>query len=305
MLDRLTVETTARAAVGESAVAVRIADYTVALHSHAPDLRLQIVGAMGPFAATPHNADSTIEVRWHDLSRVQFGEPTFDPNSVWKLYADADGYQFRFAAPFSDWNPYKVARFNADFSAGEILCDRRYISADRPVYPLEYPLDELLYLYLLSQGRGVITHACGLADGADNGYLFAGQSGAGKSTTARLWAAHRDVLILSDERVILSARGGQVLMHGTPWHGDAGQAVNASRRLTKLFFLRQWHASEVVPVSRIEAAARLFACCFPPFHSPEGLSFTLRFFDELVHAVPAFELRFLPDASAVEAIEQA
>ena len=305
MLDRLSVETAACAAAGASAVAVRIADYTIALHSHAPDLRLQIVGAMESFTVTPHQADTTIAVGWHDLSRMQFGQPIFDSNGIWQLYAGADGYQFRFAAPFSDWNPYKVARFNADFSAGEILCDPHYIPADRPIYPLEYPLDELLYLYLLTQGRGVIVHACGLADKAGNGYLFAGQSGAGKSTMARLWAARRDVMILSDERIILSERGGQVLMHGTPWHGDAGQATNASRRLTKLFFLRQWRTNESVPLSRAEAAARLFACCFPPFHSAEGLSFTLRFFDELVHTVPAFELRFLPDASAVETIEQA
>jgi hypothetical protein len=305
MLDYLSVEVTAPTVAGDRTVAVSIAGITASLRSGEVDLPLQILGAMQPFAVAACDATAQIVVRREDLRRLPLGEKIFDSGSVWQLYADKNGYQFRFAAPFSSWQAYRIARFNGDFSTGEILCDPAYLSIDEPVYPLEYPLDELLYMHLLAAGRGVIMHACGLEDGAGNGYLFAGQSGAGKSTMARLWAHRPEALVLSDERIVLTERAGRVLMHGTPWHGEAGMARNDHRRLTKIFFLRQWSTNEIVPLSRIEAAARLFACCFPPFHSAAGLSFTLRLFDEILRAIPAYELRFLADTSAVGIIEQA
>src|SRR6185369_11059476 len=188
MLNYSPVEVTAPTVAGTRAVAVAIAGITVSLHSGDVDLPLQILGAMQPFAVGARDATARILVRRDDLSRLQLGEKVFDSGGVWQLYADKTGYQFRFAAPFSAWQPYRIARFSHDFSTGEIICDHAYVSADEPVYPLEYPLDELLYMHLLAEGRGVIMHACGLEDGAGNGYLFAGQSGAGKSTMARLWA---------------------------------------------------------------------------------------------------------------------
>jgi hypothetical protein len=305
MSNPLPVEQMASAKLGASAVAVGIADLTVAMRSRDADLRLRVDVATLPFVVpVDGHADTMIEVGWRDLDHMPVGKPLFDSGSIWQLYSADEFYQYRFAAPFSGWRAYKIARFNQDYSAGEILCDPRYIPPDRPVDPLEYPLDELLYVNLLAQGHGIIMHACGLATD-ERGYLFIGQSGAGKSTTARLWAAHREVEILSDERVAVSKRGDEFFMHGTPWHGEARLAMNASRRLTTLFFLRQWHTNEIVALSRIEAAARLFACCFPPFHSAAGLDFTLQFFDGIVSAIPAYELRFLADASAIKIVEQA
>jgi len=69
--------------------------------------------------------------------------------------------------------------------------------------PLDYPLDELLIMHRLTQEKAIELHGCGIvrADGAGN--LFVGHSGAGKSTTTRLWTEVEDVEVLSDDRIIV------------------------------------------------------------------------------------------------------
>jgi energy-coupling factor transporter ATP-binding protein EcfA2 len=178
------------------------------------------------------------------------------------------------------------------------------------VYPLEYPLDEVLVSNLLARGRGIEIHACGLADADGNGYLFPGQSGAGKSTIARLWAqeveeeAGAGVRVLSDERVILCLKDGRIWMYGTPWHGDAGLARPDSAPLARIFFLARGSENELTRLHRAESAARLFACSFPPFHSADGIRFTLRFLDDLTELVPCDELRFAPDRRVIQFIRE-
>jgi hypothetical protein len=300
MIDRLPDEAAYLAARDAGRICVEIGGITVALVSRDPGLKLRIEGAMEKFVVEDGEPDVTVRTSWADLSDVAAGEKIFDSGGIWQLYRSDGRNEFRFAAPFSDWLPYKIARFNSDFTSGEILCEPRYFNPGQPVYPLEYPLDELLFVNLLAAGRGVEVHACGLRDGSGNGYLFPGQSGAGKSTTARLWAGQAGVKMLSDERIVLRKDGGRIWMHGTPWHGDAKLARADRALLTKVFFLRHWHENRAVPLTRIQAAARFVACSFPTFYNPAGLDFTLGFFADLLKAVPAYELGFVPDASAVE-----
>lgn len=290
---------------GERQVCLSVAGMVVAL-SCADDMPQQVVGPMGQFVVEEIEGrpDITINTRWGHTRSADGGDLLFDSGSIWRLYAMADnGFEFRLAAPFSDWRPYKLARFNGDWTRGEIVCEKEYFERGASVYPLEYPLDEVLFSNLLARGRGIEIHGCGLSDRDGNGYLFAGQSGAGKSTMARLWNEHGGARILSDERVIIRrAANGEFYMYGTPWHGDAGITSACSAPLTKVFFLGRGLENELVPQSKAEAAARLFACSFPPFYSFRGISFTLEFLDELTQQVDCDELKFVPDESVIQFI---
>jgi hypothetical protein len=294
-------------AVDARSVCLKIADIVITLRRAAPDLPLGIVGPMSQFVATREaQPDVTISIDWDEAGEDQGGRLLFDSGSIWRLYELEDGRQeFRLAAPFSGWQTYKVARFDAGWTSGEVLYRRQYFVPGEPVYPLEYPLDEVLISNLLARGRGIEVHACGLRDRDGNGYLFTGQSGAGKSTTASLWSqAEAGARILSDERVILRLRGGRIWMHGTPWHGDARLADADSAPLTRIFFLARGARNELAPQNQAESAARLFACSFPPFYSPDGLAFTLEFLDKLTGLVACDELRFVPDPQIIEFIRQ-
>lgn len=263
-----------------------------------------LVGAMSRFAVPKAAPDVTIYTAWGELGDENHGYRLFDSGSLWQLYAENGGYRFRLAGIRPGQNTYKVARFNRDFTMGEVICDPRRIPQDEPLYPLQYPLDELLFINLLARGRGVELHACGVADAGGRGYLFVGESGAGKSTSARLWLGQPGVELLSDDRIIVRREGGKYWMYGTPWHGE--EEISAPRKveLSRIFFLRHGTRNELVAQTRVEAAARLFSNAFPTFYNADGLGFTLEFLDELTGAVPCAELAFVPDERVIAFVRE-
>ena len=265
------------------------------------DPQPELVGAVSRFAVPATEPDVTVHTTWGELGDENHGRLLFDSGSLWQLYAEEMGYRFRLAGVRPGQSTYKIARFNHDFTRGEIVCDPRRTPLDQPVYPLQYPLDELLLINLLAQGRGIEFHACGVSDiVTGKGYLFVGHSEAGKTTSARLWQRQSDAELLSDDRIIVREVDGEFWMYGTPWHGE--EEISSPRRvpLTHIFFLRHGERNELAPLRRAEAAAELFSRSFPTFFSPEGLDFTLEFLDRLTGSVACAELSFVPDDRVVD-----
>jgi hypothetical protein len=246
--------------------------------------------------------DVQIQVSWTDKLEIPTGTPLFNSGGLWSLYAEAGGYRFYFSTPYLGAAPYKAARFDPDFRRGELVMFRPYFESRKFVFPLEYPLDELLMIHRLACGEGVEMHAVGVVDDGGRGHLFLGHSGAGKSTTARLWQEQSNAHILSDDRIILRLRDGRVWMHGTPWHGDAGIASPDAAPLSRIYLLEHASKSELVSIAPGRAAAEMFARSFVPHHSHQGLQFTLRFLERVTREIPCSVFRFLPDKSAVEMI---
>ncbi len=200
---------------------------------------------------------------------------------LWRLYRTADGPQIVFTSPALGPEPYQAAAFSEDFRKGVVTIRREAFAARLPVYPLHYPLDELLMVHLLSRGLGVEVHAAGVVLPDGRGWLFVGVSGAGKSTLSRLWRAQPDVTVLSDERIVLRREGGGLRMYGTPWHGDGQIAEPGSARLDRVFFLRHSPRNVVGPLPLTDALTRFFVCGFTPFHDAAGLEFALGFLESV------------------------
>jgi hypothetical protein len=257
---------------------------------------------LSAFAVEPGSSDVSLEIAWADSLRVPSSTLLFHSGGLWSLFAEPSGYRFSFLSPLLGMTPYKEAWLDSEFRSGRVLLSRRYFDTERPVYPLEYPLDELLMIHRLSRGEGVEVHAVGISDAHGRGHLFLGHSGAGKSTTARLWLDRPGVRILSDDRIILRAHDGQIWMYGTPWHGDAGIASPDSAPLSGIYLLEHGNSNERLPVPPGRAAAELFTRTFVTHHSGEGIRFTLEFLDRVAREVPCSIFKFVPDETAVEAI---
>jgi hypothetical protein len=285
-------------------LAYRIGGITFGLFS-ASGLRLAVEPSLRHFVVEEVSCDIRIQVAWSDHLEAPQHAPSFQSGGLWSVYKVSSGYQFFFSTPSLGTTPYKAAWFDAEFSSGRVELFRPYFRGDGPVYPLEYPLDELLMIHRLSRGEGVEVHALGIADGTGRGHLFLGHSGAGKSTTARLWDSIPGVHILSDDRIILRVHNGRVWMYGTPWHGDAGVASPGCAPLSRMYLLEHGGNNEMIPLQPGRAAAELFARSFVPYHSAEGLDFALRFLDRVARETPCSVFRFVPDKSAVEAISRA
>ena len=261
-------------------------------------------GPLAPFFADHGASDVEIQARWTDRPAESGGRVLFDAGGSWRLIQSGSDFQFTFRSNRDSSMPYKTARFNPTFSAGDVQLSRQHFEhrSSEAVYPLEYPLDELLMIHLLSQGRGVEIHGCGLLSASGRAYLFAGQSGAGKSTMARLWIDQPGVRLLSDERVVLRTDRDRVMVHGTPWHGEAGLAAPLAGELAALFFLHHAPAHRVVPADRARAAAQLLACSFLPFHTAGPIDRTVTAVERVTRDAPCYDLWFAPDQSIVQAL---
>ncbi len=267
-------------------------------------MRLGASESILKFSVHEQNPDVQIRVFRGDPGPLPNGRKLFDSGSLWQLHSNGERCQFRLFSPSFGALPYTVATFSSDFTRGEIHLSPD-AALDQPVYPFEYPLNELLFIGLLARGRGVEVHASGLIDSQANGRRFLGQSGAGKTTISRLWQRSQGVRILSDDRIILRNQGGRIWMHGTPWHGEGLMALPARAHLTQICFLNHSSRNTLVPQAKAGAVACMLARAFPPFYSAEGIDFTMKFLEAVVDSVPCYELGFVPDESAVEFLCQA
>jgi hypothetical protein len=254
------------------------------------------------FSCPPSEADIVASVDWTDELDLSCRSAEFDSGAAWKLFREGNELVFDFVSAALGPAPYKRMRAQADFRNVRISLSGRHLRA-LCVSPLEYPADELLFTnYLVEHGLGVEVHGCGLIDDGGRAHLFLGHSGAGKSTTARLWHSRTGAEILSDDRIILRFGDGELWMHGTPWHGE-GQFASANKgRVGQIFILQHGAANRFVPLSRSRAVGELFARSFPPFHSAEGLERTMEFLNSVATAVPCYQFEFTPDVRSLETV---
>jgi hypothetical protein len=234
--------------------------------------------------------------------RPDAGGLLFESGAVWRVHRSGEGLLYTFRTTAFDPPVYKAVAIDRDLRRG-VLHFPPQRGGTRPRHALEFPLDELLFQHRFAREGAAEVHACGLLR-EGRAVLLCGKSGAGKTTTARLWRRlRRRVTVLSDDRIVIAPRRRRTWAHGTPWHGEAHLSSPAAAPLAAIFFLRHAARTRVVPVPPSAAAARLFARTFPPLWDRDAVANVLGACAAAARTVPCFELGFRPDASAVEAVE--
>ncbi len=275
-------------------IRLRVADVVIGLNAAADGPPIAVDGAANAFLVDQGTPDIAVTAEWGDLSAPPGGRLLFDSGGLWQLHLQDDGrLEYSFRSPVFPRGPYRRASFDSTFHRGVVTLDRASFDGRAPACPLEYPLDELMVINRLAFDRGIEVHGCGVMDANGAGYLFPGQSGAGKSTIARLWA-EAGATVLSDDRIVVRATGEGFRMHGTPWHGDAEFAAATSAPLSRILMLRQAPQNRVARVPNAAAAALLFSCAFPVFHSARALDRTLALLAQIVEDVLVRVLEFAP-----------
>jgi hypothetical protein len=291
-----------------------VAGITVEVSGDSPeaaDLGPQLM----PFATDCAEHDIEVRVEWCSTLKPCLGKELFHSGCLWNVCQSGGGFVFDFTTERFGSRPYKRLLVDKEFRQAQVLLSRECLTAEDARRALEYPLDELLITHYLSLGKGVELHACGLVGGAGESFLFVGHSGAGKSTTTRLWKRHLPVEVLSDDRIIVrrafadSAKGvGQecptqtFLMHGTPWHGEAAFASPQSAPIHRIFLLEHGPGNHIERVSRSAAVGELLARSFTPFYQHRFVDPVLALLEEMAESLPCYRFHFVPDQSAVERI---
>jgi hypothetical protein len=230
------------------------------------------------------------------------GPVLFESGGAWRVERHGRGLLYSFRGGRGP--AYKAALVDTGLREGRLYFPRSP-GVRRPRYALDYPLDELLFQHRLVREGCLEVHACAVKIGARVA-VMPGMSGAGKSTTARLWARREpETLVLSDDRVVLQPRGRHVTVWGTPWHGMGRFASPGSGQLAGLFFLRHARRTRLLPLSTANAAGRLLARGFPPQWDARLMARALATCERVVRGIPVWELRFRPDRSVVDAVQDA
>ncbi len=279
---------------------LRVGGLVLAVEADRPTRALDPPEALRPFLVT-RGGDIRLRYREGPLPPPAPGEPLFDSGGVWRVERSRGCLVYRFRIPNRRPPHYKAVTIDARLRRGTLHFDA---APGGPHFALDYPLDELLFQHRLAREGAVEVHGCGVV-WRGRTLLFCGRSGAGKSTTARLWKRHaRGARLLSDDRVVLRPGRSGVRAYGTPWHGDGGFASAASAPLGALFFLRHGRTTLLRPLHRAEAAARLLTRSFPPPWDREGVVRALDACADAAARVPAFELSFRPRSEAVDAVRE-
>lgn len=185
-----------------------------------------------------------------------------------------------------------------DFHA-ELEPDLRH--GDIRLVATPYAIDaafRIVHSLLLASEGGLLVHA---SSAIRNGkaFLFAGVSGAGKTTISRL--APPDATLLTDEISYLRREGDGYVAYGTPFAGElAKPGENVRAPLAALYLLKQGPENRIDEVSAADATRAVLECVLFFAHDTKLVGKVFDSVCELVQRVPVKRLTFLPDSRVWE-----
>jgi len=258
-------------------------------------------GRSGAFGAPGQGRE---DIRLHvvkgSLPSMKIMERVFDSGTTWALYRSEKRYVLQDHALEGDSRPTRLLVLEPDLRSGYLYLENESPAYGQPTDPLGYPLNQLLIILLLKEGRGILVHACGIEDRGE-GYLFLGRSGDGKSTMGEIW--HRKgAQVLNDDRIIIREEKGAFRMYGTPWHGTFKECSPKGVPVSRIFSLGKGKQNSIIRAERSQALSGILTRAFPPLWDRKGMDFTLELCHRMVDAVPCYNLDFRPDEEVVEFI---
>lgn len=186
--------------------------------------------------------------------------------------------------------------FHAEWSASSA---RGRIRQTANPYSIDAVL-RIVHTLLLAKEGGFLVHA---ASAVRNGraFIFAGVSGAGKTTISRL--APKDAVLLTDEISYVRKQEGGYSAFGTPFTGELTKlGENIQAPIAALYLLKQGAENRIDPVGSGEAVRALLSNILFFAEDAELVRLVFEAACEFVGRVPVHRLTFLPDARVWEMI---
>ena len=166
-----------------------------------------------------------------------------------------------------------------------------------------YSLDSVLrivHTLLLAQKGGFLVHA---SSAICNGraFLFAGVSGAGKTTMARL--APPGAALLTDEISYVTLEDGRYTAVGTPFFGELARAgENLRAPIECVYLLAKGSENKIEPIMGADAVRGLLGNILFFARDPEFVKLVFDAAFDFVSRVPIRCLTFVPDSRVWELI---
>jgi hypothetical protein len=215
-----------------------------------------------------------------DLAATAFADPQADVSVTYRT-----GRWFMGRGDFRvEWDP--AAR-------------RGWIQQTANPYSIDAVLRITHTLVLAKQGGFLLHSASAIRNG--KAFLFAGVSGAGKTTISRL--APADATLLTDEISYVRRVGEDYVAFGTPFTGELAKlGENTSAPVAALYLLAQGPENRIDPVTAADAGRELLANMLFFAEDQEMVHQVFQAACDFVHRVPVYRLTFMPDARVWEMI---
>lgn len=138
----------------------------------------------------------------------------------------------------------------------------------------------------------------------NNGIMFLGPSGIGKTTQAELWHQYLDALIINGDMVFMEDKGDEFIGWGTPWHGSSPYCENTSVPVKALVVLKQGQENRIRKLEGFEKVSEVSNNIIYPMWIEDGMDLCLETLDHLLTHIPVYELVNKADEDSVLMVKQ-
>lgn len=197
----------------------------------------------------------------------------------------------------------KILTYESNILAvNDLWTEGMLISKDETDQWIDTLLLQVFYTHAV-QRRMIQLHSS-LISHQNQGIMFLGPSGIGKTTQAELWQKYRASLIINGDIVFVQEIESGFLGWGTPWHGSSPYCENTSVPLKAMVVLKQAEQNSIRELSGFEKVTEVSNSVFYPQWLENGMELCLETLDHLLISIPVYELRCRPDEDAVRLTEQ-
>lgn len=262
--------------------------------------RLSLVIKIGGMAVRVNTADPDFLAMLQERYAGFVGSPAgaeieFDVDLVPPSFADSDA-DVRVTRRLGRWL-IERGDFRAEWDPAS---GAGWIRQSANPYSIDGVLRIVHTLALARQGGFLLHSASAVRNG--KAFLFAGVSGAGKTTISRL--APPDATLLTDEISYVRQQGEGYVAFGTPFTGELAKlGENVSAPIAALYLLAQGPENRIDPIAPGEAARSLLANLLFFAEDEELVQSAFHSAFEFVSRVPVSRLTFVPDARVWELIQ--
>lgn len=238
-----------------------------------------------------------------DLKEKDLGQEVYR-KPPWAIYKKDDSWIYSLVSGSAE-RLQCLAVFNQNYTRARIYHKTARIFLKGGLHSLtSFPTDQILLAQLLADRHGCILHSCGVSIGA-KGLLFAGSSGAGKSTIASL-LKKRNARILCDDRMIIRNHNPEGFkIYGTWSNGDIADVFGGSASLRAILFLKKSKENKIIPINdEREITRQLLSCVIRPLVTVDWWEKTLDLVEEISRKVPCYTLKFDKSIAAAGMIEE-